>query len=436
MKTIFVKLLAISLKASLVLFVLTAAPAFAQEAVGDWTGLLAGQLHIIVHITKSADGLYSGSLESPDQGDFVLPAEKIEVTHNHLAFSIPKINGSYDGTWDAGTKSWVGTWHQVQYIPFNLTRRDSKALNQLKAKRPQEKAIAATPQPNQQHEVTFDSSSVALPTLQMDHISVKIMGTTGSPVFLIPGISAPRAAWDGVAPELAKTHRVYLVQVNGFGGDAPGANLNPGILTGIVTDLNELISSRKLTNVAVVGHSMGGIVGLMLAARHPESIERLMVVDEVPFSSVLGFPPGTDVTVSMVEPQAAKMRDAVAAGYGKPADPDAVEANVARLTLDPQYHARMKEWAMAADPRVTAQVLYEDLTTDLRPELAAIRVPVSVVYAWNDKYPLKEQADPFFRKQYAAVQRINYVGIGQSAHMVMLDQPAKFQEAVEHFLGN
>src|SRR5271168_3866228 len=68
MKTIFVKLSAIALKASFALFILAAAPAFAQEAVGDWTGLLAGQLHIIVHITKSTDGPYSGSLESPDQG--------------------------------------------------------------------------------------------------------------------------------------------------------------------------------------------------------------------------------------------------------------------------------------------------------------------------------------------------------------------------------
>jgi pimeloyl-ACP methyl ester carboxylesterase len=81
----------------------------------------------------------------------------------------------------------------------------------------------------------------------MDHVSVKIMGTTGSPVFLIPGISAPRATWDGIAPELAKTHRVYLVQINGFGGDAPGANINPGILTGIVADLYERSAAASST---------------------------------------------------------------------------------------------------------------------------------------------------------------------------------------------
>ena len=273
-------------------------------------------------------------------------------------------------------------------------------------------------------------------TYQTDHLSVKVMGTAGNPVFLIPGLSSPRAVWDGIAPELAKTHRVYLVQVNGFGGDAPGANLKPGILTGIVADLDELIRSRKLTHVAVVGHSMGGIAGLLLAARHPASLERLMIVDELPFAAVMLAPPGTDVTVSMVEPRAAQMRDTTAAEYGKPANPAALEASIAHLTLNPENHARIKEWATTADPRVTAQALYENLTTDVRPELAAIRAKVTVVYAWNNTYPLKERVDPFFRQQYAAVQQITYVGIGPSAHMVMLDQPAKFQEAIEHFLGN
>ena len=90
-----------------------------------------------------------------------------------------------------------------------------------------------------------------------------------------------------------------------------------------VADLDELIRNRKLTHVAVFGHSMGGIAGLLLAARHSASIERLIVVDELPFAAVMLAPPGTNVTVSMVEPRAAQMRDAIAAGYGKRCAPDA-----------------------------------------------------------------------------------------------------------------
>ena len=104
------------------------------------------------------------------------------------------------------------------------------------------------------------------PAQQMEHISVTAIGR-GSPVILIPGLASPRAVWDGVVVDLARTHRVYLVQVNGFGGDDPRANLQPGILDGIVADLHTLVTRERLRDAAVVGHSMGGLVGLMLADR-------------------------------------------------------------------------------------------------------------------------------------------------------------------------
>jgi pimeloyl-ACP methyl ester carboxylesterase len=281
---------------------------------------------------------------------------------------------------------------------------------------------------------TGTEATAAPAVRQMEHISVQILGGTGTPVILIPGLSSPRAAWDGVAPALARNHRVYLVQVNGFGGDDPRANLQPGILTGIVADLRRLIADERLEEPAVVGHSMGGLVGLMLAARHPGEIGRLMVVDALPFFSVLMAPPGTEVSVAMVEPRAAQMRDSVSAGFGRPPDSAAADANVAGMTLRAEHRPMLRDWAMAADPRVVGQVLYEDLTTDLRSELPQIRAPVTVAYAWNETFPRRERADLFFRQQYAGLARVTWQGIGESAHFIMLDQPARFREALDSFL--
>lgn len=282
---------------------------------------------------------------------------------------------------------------------------------------------------------TYGTNAISGEIVLMPHISVQKIGK-GSPVILIPGLASPRAAWEGVSPELARTHTVYLVQVNGFGGDDPRANLKPGILDGIVADLAALIAREKLQNPAVVGHSMGGLVGLMLAARHPNRVGRLMVVDALPWFGVLMAPPGSEATVATLEPQAARMRDAVAASYGKPPSRAAAEANVATLTRSPESRAKATEWAMAADPRVTAQAMYEDLTTDLRPELKAITAPMTLVYAWNDQYPRKDRADAFFRSQYAGLPHATYVGIGDSAHFVMLDQPQAFRDALGTFLAD
>jgi pimeloyl-ACP methyl ester carboxylesterase len=47
---------------------------------------------------------------------------------------------------------------------------------------------------------------------RLPHTSIVSEGS-GPSVVLIPGLSSPRAVWDGVAPELARSHRVILVQV-------------------------------------------------------------------------------------------------------------------------------------------------------------------------------------------------------------------------------
>ena len=61
-------------------------------------------------------------------------------------------------------------------------------------------------------------------------------------------------------------------------------------------------------------------------------------------------------------------------------------------------------------------------------------MPVTVVYAWNDQRPPKDLADRLYRGQFVAVPKVSFVGVGPSAHFVMLDQPAQFQRAVDTFL--
>jgi len=265
----------------------------------------------------------------------------------------------------------------------------------------------------------------------MDHISITSVGS-GSPVVLIPGLSSPRAVWAGVVPELAKNHRVLLVQVNGFGGDAPGKNLAPGILDGLVAELDGYILREKLGRPALVGHSLGGLAALMFAHAHPEHVSRVMVVDALPFIAVLFSP---TATVAMVEPQAKAIRDQMAGSFGKPADAASAETTANRLALKPESRAKVKAWVMASDPRVSGEALYEDMTTDLRPDLAGITTPITLVYPWNATGPTREVADPLYRGAYAATPHITYVDVADSAHFVMLDQPAAFQAALIGYVG-
>ena len=142
-----------------------------------------------------------------------------------------------------------------------------------------------------------------------------------------------------------------------------------------------------------------------------------------------------NATVEQARPIAAMMRDKVASTYGKPQDPKSIEASVKSLALKPESLARMTAWAAAADPRVTAAALYEDMTTDARPLLPAIKAPITIVVPWSASAFGRERTIAFYTRQYAGATKVVFADIAEAGHFVMLDQPAAFREALKRFLA-
>jgi pimeloyl-ACP methyl ester carboxylesterase len=259
---------------------------------------------------------------------------------------------------------------------------------------------------------------------RLPHISVQSMGQ-GDPVVLIPGLASPRAVWDGIAPELARGHRVLLVQVNGFSGDDPGANLQGDILPGVVEDLVRYFDDNRIAHPAIIGHSMGGLIGMMLIKAHPDRVGRLLIVDSLPFFGVLMAP---NATVESVRPVAGQLREMLRAQTG-------VQPAPGNMSLTDAGRARIGAWLAAANHQVAGQAAYEDVTSDLRADVPAIgRVPVTVLYA----VPNPAMAAMFratFAGAYAAAPSIQVIPVENSAHFIMLDQPDRFRDAVIAFLG-
>ena len=268
--------------------------------------------------------------------------------------------------------------------------------------------------------------------VRLDHISIVKRGR-GSPVVLIPGLGSPRESWDGVTAALLASNSVYLIQVNGFGGDAPGANLRPGVLDGIIADLSAYLARENVGPVRLVGHSMGGLAAMMFARAHPRQVERLMIVDALPYFPVLMARGGVEPTPAQIEPVAKMMRDTVAARHGKPIDPAAIKADVDALAVKPASRVRMAQFAARADPRVTAQLLYEDMSTDLRPALKQMTLPMTVVVPWSDSGFGKERTLAFYRRQFAGALNVSFVDVPDAGHFVLLDQTESFAAVLKAF---
>jgi pimeloyl-ACP methyl ester carboxylesterase len=123
-----------------------------------------------------------------------------------------------------------------------------------------------------------------------ERISVTTEGD-GNDVILIHGMGSSPRVWR----ELVKAvpgYRYHLVQIAGFAGHARGGNTEGAVAAPVAEEIARYIASSELDKPAVIGHSMGGTVGMMLAGRHPNALSRLMVVDMFPFLGAMFGPPG------------------------------------------------------------------------------------------------------------------------------------------------
>jgi len=255
----------------------------------------------------------------------------------------------------------------------------------------------------------------------------------GPDLILIPGLGTPRDVWNETVDAFAGCFTVHSVQLRGFGDDA-GINASGPVLDPFVRELADYIDDEIVNKgrkpPLIVGHSMGGLAGLMIAQQDPHLVTRLVMVDSLPSFAVLipGLAGADPETIASV---AAKMRDTIAADFGKPTDPAAIDASIASLALKPESLARMRSWSAAADARVVAQVAYEDVVIDMRPKLGQVTAPVLVLAAWHQGMPFTEaQVQGFFEGQFAGTPKVTVSTVAQAAHFIMLDQPETFQKAL------
>ncbi|MBX9707146.1 MAG: alpha/beta hydrolase [Caulobacteraceae bacterium] len=267
------------------------------------------------------------------------------------------------------------------------------------------------------------------PTFTSDRLSVEVVGS-GPDVILIPGLASSREVWRPLANRLSATHRVHLVQLAGFAGE-PWSHGDGPFVEPEVAELARYITEAGLECPAVIGHSMGGLSGLLLAQRQPERVGRLMIVDALPFYSALF---GPTVTAETARPVAAQFAAAMIAA--DEASYRAQQQQAAQgLARDPAIREAMVEWSMASDRRAVAAAFSDVMTTDARPGLASMTTPVTALYATDaDGGPPPALAEGLWTQEYSTLPGVRLVRIDGARHFIMADQPALFDAAVDDFL--
>ncbi len=100
------------------------------------------------------------------------------------------------------------------------------------------------------------------------------------PLILIHGGRDHCRSWDALAQSLRQQFHVLAPDLRGH-GDSDWAKGGSYALTEYVYDLTRLVETMAATQVTLIGHSMGGMVGLMYAGAFPDRVSRLVVLDGV-----------------------------------------------------------------------------------------------------------------------------------------------------------
>lgn len=275
------------------------------------------------------------------------------------------------------------------------------------------------------------SQSIPSEDSNLQLISVQTQGS-GTDIILIPGLASSRGVWTELASRLQLNHRVHILELAGFASTPAISNRDGKVIAPVVDAIVEYIRTQHIKAPALIGHSLGGEIALMLGARYPDLVGRLMIVDALPFYTLMVDPAATSETASQ---QAIATRDRILAQ--SPQEFEAFQkTSLARLVKTEAMRPALLAAGLSSDRRTIADAVYELMITDLRPELGRIRAPIEIVYAYDALFGVPAaRMDEMYRRAYATAPDIHFTRIDNSFHFIMLDQPEQFSSAVQSFLN-
>jgi len=246
-------------------------------------------------------------------------------------------------------------------------------------------------------------------------IAVRATGA-GPDVILIPGLGSGPNVWNRLVSDIGGV-RWHFIHVRGFAGLAAQDNRKGPLLQPVASEILRYARSLGPAAPSVIGHSMGGMLGMLMALGRTDAVRRLMVVDMLPSGAAMVG--GTSDGAGFL---AGQLR-------GWFTGTDAGRRAFAALLRD------ASPGGADSDPDVIAAALDELANIDLGPRLSRIACPVTVVPALPGQRDLDSTALSRARNAYRAVPRLRIEPARPSGHMVMADQPALFAGLVRNWLG-
>ena len=244
-------------------------------------------------------------------------------------------------------------------------------------------------------------------------------------VLLLHGFGASLHTWEPWAQALAAKHRVLRV-------DLPGHGLSPPDTSGDYTDtrslqlLLALLDARGIQRASVIGNSMGGRIAWTLAVRHPERVDKLVLVSPDGFASPGYFEYGKAPEVS---PLLQLMRVALPRPLLRMS---LAPAYVNNEVLDDALLARYHDLLRAPGARqAMLQRMRQTVLVDPVPLLKTVRAPTLLLWGEQDAMIPIANADDYLK----AIPGSTLVRLPGLGHLPHEEDPVRSLAPVSEFLA-
>jgi pimeloyl-ACP methyl ester carboxylesterase len=259
---------------------------------------------------------------------------------------------------------------------------------------------------------------------------------SGDAVVLLHGFGTSSYSWRRVAPEMARSFRVVAPDLFGFGWTERPHDAASYTREGQVRMVLGVLRALGIRRAQFVGHSYGGALTLYLAARHPEIVSSIVLVD----SAAPSYPEDRRTRLAnlrlldrLLLPMALRPHRVRAGLLDSIHDrslvtPELVQAYLDRLRVEGEDDAYYGLTARLP-PGLRGDRAAGPATWDV--DLRTIAMPALVVWGSDDRViPVRDGS-----KAARLLPRGEFAAIPKSGHMLMEDRPEELLRLVMPFLS-
>ncbi|MCY3568770.1 MAG: alpha/beta hydrolase [Chloroflexi bacterium] len=237
-------------------------------------------------------------------------------------------------------------------------------------------------------------------------------------------------SFDEVAPALSDRLHWYALDQRGHGHSDRAAELSDYSRDHMAADVGGFIEALGLERPVVLGHSMGGMNAMTFAARHPDRLRALVLIDVGPGVSVDGVQQVRQFVQGPYEMDSLDAWVDMTHQYYPFRSKEGIRKRLEvslRETPEGKMAKMFDERFREADFRGVA-----DGRDGIWETANALTMPTLLLHGENSPVLKREQAEEFADK----VEVVRLVTIADAGHSVAGDQPKAFTEAVRDFLSD